>query len=195
MEDNATLDIIEVGDFIVKMPSGVQIPEVCANIHGITDKISAKKGVTVRRALASFMQAFCEADMIVAHNEQFDMNMIRVEIERIAFSTTRSAARDHEMYLAAINKSYPPVYCTMKANINFCKLVRTNIRGTYHKYPTLAELFEKLFGRPPPANLHNALNDVMVCLRCFAKQNLGADLLTDSLDYAYLAKSTHLVFP
>jgi DNA polymerase III epsilon subunit-like protein len=40
----------------------------------------------------------------------------------------------------------------------------------YAKWPTLLELHRHLFGTSP-ANLHNAIVDVLVCLRCFVSMH------------------------
>ena len=37
------------------------------------------------------------------------------------------------------------------------------------KFPTLSELYKKLFEKDAPANMHNSIIDVFVCLRCFLK--------------------------
>jgi hypothetical protein len=42
-------------------------------------------------------------------------------------------------------------------------------KPTQKKFPTLAELYTKLFEQPLPENMHNSIIDVLVCLRCFLK--------------------------
>lgn len=51
----------------------------------------------------------------------------------------------------------------------------------YKKYPKLSELHQKLFGSVPE-NLHNALIDTMVCLRCFMKIRCCVDVSDTSFD-------------
>jgi hypothetical protein len=59
-------------------------------------------------------------------------------------------------------------HCTMLKNIDFCNIIRYNSRGPYQKFPTLIELYQKLFNETPP-NMHNSLYDVYATLKCFLK--------------------------
>ena len=54
--------------------------------------------------------------------------------------------------------------CTMKTTSSFCKI--PGILG--YKYPTLSELFEKLFGKTF-YDAHNSLADVRATYKCFFK--------------------------
>jgi DNA polymerase III epsilon subunit-like protein len=83
-------------------------------------------------------------------------------------------------------------YCTMKHSIDVCNLVLESHRmgklgpheftvevlihgmmyskRMYKKYPTLAELYHKLFGSVP-TGLHDSMVDVETCLQCYLKMN------------------------
>ena len=55
----------------------------------------------------------------------------------------------------------------MRNTISLCNIQMTSKTGrTFTKFPKLVELHEKLFGIAPK-KLHNSLNDVVVCLRCY----------------------------
>ena len=57
--------------------------------------------------------------------------------------------------------------CTMKSSVNICNImVVRDGQAPYKKWPTLLELYRHLFSSTPD-NLHNAIVDVLVCLRCF----------------------------
>jgi DNA polymerase III epsilon subunit-like protein len=45
----------------------------------------------------------------------------------------------------------------------------------YLKYPKLAELHYELFNKTPN-HLHNAFNDVLICLKCFLKLRYDLDV-------------------
>ena len=71
-------------------------------------------------------------------------------------------------------------YCTMKNNINFCAIERINKNGNkYFKYPTLSELYEKLFYIIPKGT-HDSLVDVLLCLRCYCKIKFNEDITKNS---------------
>lgn len=56
----------------------------------------------------------------------------------------------------------------MKQTTELCALSAVNktTGKTYCKYPTLSELHEHLF-KSKPNGVHNAMIDVLVCLRCY----------------------------
>ena len=116
--------------------------------------------------------------MIVAHNIQFDREMIRVEMERnreqiLTFDTNMIFNAEYEK---SVNKE---IYCTMQMGRNVCKIVSLTKTGkTYFKSPKLIELYEHLFGMSPK-DLHNSLVDTYVCLRCFVKLRFKFDLSLD----------------
>jgi len=78
-------------------------------------------------------------------------------------------------------------YCTMRMSIKLCNIafplshvqavqaVQASSHSTTTeqkprlKFPKLSELHQKLFGGEMPANLHNSMIDVEVCLRCYLK--------------------------
>ena len=67
-------------------------------------------------------------------------------------------------------------YCTMKNSIELCKIEKVGKDGEkYYKYPTLSELYEKLFNIIPK-NTHDALIDNLICMRCFCKMELKKDI-------------------
>ena len=64
----------------------------------------------------------------------------------------------------------------MKNSIELCKIPRVGKNGeTYLKYPTLTELHIELF-KTKPKNTHNALIDILLCMRCFCKIELRKDI-------------------
>jgi hypothetical protein len=78
--------------------------------------------------------------------------------------------------------------CTMRKSIDLCNIQRINSRGnTYKKFPTLSELYEKLFD-VIPENLHNSMIDVLVCLRCYLKMDHNIDI-SDSQFASYIINS------
>jgi DNA polymerase-3 subunit epsilon len=147
----------EERDNIISLGTHIPISAESTAIHGITSEISRTKGVAIAVALFDFKFAANRCGKIVAHNLEFDKNMIQVEFYR--------ARMFHNIF--------PPVgYCTMKEGTPICKLVKVWKDGTISfKYPKLVELYYALFGAdaPAPEGLHNAKVDVELCLKCYVK--------------------------
>ena len=81
-----------------------------------------------------------------------------------------------------ISGNIKPVFCTMKKTVDFCAIEKINKYGDkYFKWPTLGELYKKLFNEQPKG-CHNAMADVLICLRCYMKFKFNRDLLIDSSD-------------
>jgi hypothetical protein len=65
----------------------------------------------------------------------------------------------------------------MKKSIQICNIKIITKNGKEQlKFPKLSELHEHLF-QSTPKNLHNSLNDVLVCTRCFYKLIFDTDIL------------------
>ena len=181
--DTTINEILKVSDNIIKLPSGVVIPQECINIHGITNEMSANRGVELDLVLTKFMRDVQLVDKIVAHNMNFDFNMIKAEVHRTMNHTymhfTRQAVEKIERYkeyLYILANLKEKLYCTMRNTISLCNIQMTSKTGrTFAKFPKLVELHEKLF-EVAPKKLHNSLNDVVVCLRCYYQLEYGIDI-------------------
>ena len=162
----------------IKVDDSIEISDFITGLTGITRE-KCKKGKPITDCLLEFYNDFIKCDIIVAHNYEFDMKLIQTEIERNIDYLKPIAVNiglifdPMQMLLRGIR-----YYCTMKENINFCNLYVTyekkdaqgNIKqDKYKKFPTLAELYKKVFHYEPPDGLHNSIIDVLVCLRCFMK--------------------------
>ena len=136
----------ERGSVIIR-PEGFTIPADAARVHGITTERALGEGVDLAGALASFAAAMDRATVLVAHNMSFDEMIAGAE-----FLRARVPNRLFDM----------PRFCTMKATTGVCR-----IPGRYgFKWPTLTELHQCLFERPPAA-AHDAAADVEACSACF----------------------------
>lgn len=167
--DTETNSIIQQEDKIIKLDENIELPESSVNIHGITREIMNIKGNKLMDSIELFINSLEICDMIMGHNVNFDINMVRAEM-------IRSGAID---YFKLLNV---PIVCTMKKYRKYCKILTTSkITGNkYYKYPKLMELHKKVFGNIPD-NLHNALIDVIACLRCYMKIEYDRDILRDEI--------------
>jgi len=181
--DTTINEILKVSDNIIKLPTDVVIPQECINIHGITNEMSAKRGIEIDIVLSKFMRDVQLVDKVIAHNMNFDFNMIKAEVHRVMNHTyTHFTRRAVEMierykgYLYILANLKEKLYCTMRNSISLCNIQMTTKTGrTFTKFPKLVELHQKLF-EIAPKKLHNSLNDVVVCLRCYYQLEFGIDI-------------------
>jgi len=126
------------------------------NIY-LLDKLA---GCSIVEIIDKFMQDFNDCDYVVAHNADFDKKMILSELKRLCKYDEMKTLFNSTKFV-----------CTMKKTIPICKIIGTYKNGnTYFKYPTLLEAYEKITGNKIEKNsLHNALIDVVMCLRIFCK--------------------------
>ena len=168
--DAATKEILEYSDRIIKLDPSVEVSPGSIAIHQITPERSQSEGVPIQVALDHLANNMSEADIIVGHNIIFDKRIITVELYR------------HDMKNCFYNKSGAiPEYCTMKRTTDLCAIPRVNKKTgeTYNKFPTLSELHLKLFGNAPKGT-HNAIADVMICLRCYVMLECNYDVSIDN---------------
>ena len=182
--DTESNKIVKIKDSIIKVPDGFTITEENAKIHGITTEISLAKGTSLLPVLEEFFADFDSSDHIVGHNVSFDINMIKAELQRLIMNSSDKKIED---YLTTINTS-TKFYCTMQETIELCAIELKDKYGrSYKKFPKLVELYQKMFG-VTPKNLHNSLNDVIVCLRCFIKLKYEIDIVERSEEVKQMIK-------
>lgn len=127
-------------------PDGWEIPNDKFWIdNGYTTDHNKKKGLMMQSVLSQFIYDLEMCDFMVAHNMNFDYNVLCAEMIR---------------YNIKSNKKLDKIY-TMKSTIDFCAI--PNKYG--FKFPKLEELHLKLFG-VKFENAHDALSDVRATVRC-----------------------------
>jgi DNA polymerase III epsilon subunit-like protein len=127
-----------------------------------------KTGISIYSAITMFNSALDKADVIVGHNISFDKRLVMVECKRLN--------KYQRFTVKGVQKAE---YCTMKKGTDVCKIEVTAANGDkYNKFPTLSELHFKLFGVAPQGT-HNALADILICLRCYVKMTKDVDFVED----------------
>ena len=135
----------EYNNFILNVP--IEIKN--SHIHGITTEIS-RKGYNFDEIVDIFLEDVKSCDIIVAHNLQYDLQALEIELNRLE-------RYDDINYL--FSKKH---YDTMKESIQLLK-----IKGKYgYKYPKLQELYTYFFGCKFE-DAHNAESDVKATLKCY----------------------------
>ena len=143
-----------VSDHIIDC--GVDIPQESVNIHGISKKLSERKGENLLNVMNKFDEDLIASDLVIGHNISFDKRVYMVE-----------AIRNRRKQYFTRNGVRKPEYCTMKKSKEFCNIVKISSKGeTYLKYPKLSELHYKMFGFIPKGT-HDSMADVLICLRCY----------------------------
>jgi DNA polymerase III epsilon subunit-like protein len=126
-----------------------------------------RKGVSAEIALSEFCRELSSVDWIVAHNIEFDRQVTRAACYRLGL------ADPFERIGHGLRE-----FCTMQVGRALCGIWASRRNGSrYIKYPTLHELHLELF-ESGADNLHDALADVLVCLRCYLKMQHEHDMMT-----------------
>ena len=157
----------------INVPQKIEISKKITELTGITREM-CDKGIQIQRALREFGKEYMECDIIVAHNINFDRQMIKIEIERNKEFLEPTIRNLFDREFEKQNNKFN--YCTMYGSKNLCKIEMIDKKGEkYYKCPKLVELYEHLF-QMVPGNLHNSLVDTFICLRCFVKMRYKFDL-------------------
>lgn len=149
---------------LIAKPDGWTVPEVCANIHGLTTEICEEKGIPMLEILTRFNAMKAKCTDRVAYNIPFDKQMLLRE--EMAYSIPH----DEEAKVSL---------CVMKMAEPICKMPATAKQKEWnmgpYKAPKLIEAYRHFFNEDFN-RAHDAMNDVMACKKIFfhiaAMQNL-----------------------
>ena len=171
-------EILQSNDSYIKIPETVKISKFITELTGITDEMCERDGKPFIDVLSEFYALYSVCDGIIGHNIYFDEKMIQIEIERNLDKIIKTMPR----CLSLFNPMHETIrnierYCTMRKTIQLCNLPMND--GTRKKkFPKLCELFAKLFEKEPlPENMHSAIMDVFVCLKCYLKIEHNYDFM------------------
>jgi DNA polymerase III epsilon subunit-like protein len=141
--DSETNQIVKQRSAIIYPEERWIIPEDSIKIHGITNDIAVEQGEELEVVMREFIGE--SYDALVAHNMQFDLNVIN-----------NALIWDLGMKAPLFAKRM----CTMLMATKVCKLP-----GKFGKYksPKLKELYFHAFGKhPDESRLHGSLYDVRI---------------------------------
>lgn len=143
-------DRVKDANYIIK-PENFVIPVEATEIHGITNEM-ASKGESNIKALLEFQFMVSKANVIIAHNIDFDVNTLACEFYRL-FKHNPLA-----------NKK---TFCMMKdpSIVQFCK-IPVDYNQKKYKWPSLTELHKILFNEDF-SDKHNSFADVKATAKCF----------------------------
>jgi len=130
---------------------GRRIHKDAYDVHKITTGMCDKSGIMESTACYMFLEALHCCDVIVAHNVNFDRNMVCNLLYRNDFESEAE-------YLLSFDS-----YCTMEESTDMLKL--PGKFGRY-KWPKLDELYHHLF-KEHIEGAHDALVDTKAMRRCY----------------------------
>lgn len=116
--------------------------------NGFSQEKSMAQGIPITEALKDFMTAKMEADVLIAHNINFDHRIVWAEFVRAGIPPRSGMIK----------------FCTMMKSPKFCQIPNKG-RGGY-KWPTLGELYQTLF-KKEIRDAHDAMGDVKSCRDSF----------------------------
>jgi DNA polymerase-3 subunit epsilon len=151
---------------VVIRPSGWTIPAEIAQLTGITQELAEAVGVPMDSALSNFLELWMNADQRGAHNESFDMRMIRIEIMRHDRYMGETMTTETGAVPFADYWKKAPAYCTQSNSVKIINLPPTAkmiaAKRLGPKSPNLAEAYEFFTGQKLEG-AHRAMADVQAC--------------------------------
>lgn len=129
--------IVKKAEYIIK-PAFYIIPEESTRIHGISQEIANREGCEIKDVLREFINDLSPCNELIAHNIDFDYNVVLSEIFRADMDP-----------------------CNLKTVYRYCTMRKGSLPT--EKWCKLGELYKKYFGSAPTLTLHRALNDVITC--------------------------------
>lgn len=144
-------NILKRKSVIIK-PDGYTIPQDVTAVHGISTERAQREGQPLDAVLEEFMDDVQLAANVVGHNIDFDMHIVGAELYRLD--------KDYGLLMDK------PCTCTMKSSTDFCAIPNPNSYYGGYKWPSLQELYRKLFNRDF-SDAHDALADITATKECF----------------------------
>ena len=184
-----TNNIEKISNNYIKLPNNIKISIDSIKIHSLTNEFIQENGIIIDNILLNFIEDLHNVDLVIGHNIEFDINMIKVELFRLLnnikleikllknntsipelepeleteLETELSIKNKKENVIRAINYicNIKNIFCTCKEYTKFCRLEKINKYGEkYYKFPKLTELYKKIFDCEPD-NMHDSLFDVL----------------------------------
>ena len=168
----------------IDIPDNIAIAETSIAIHHIDkEKIRhepAEKKALIEDAIAEFMDDIMKPDVVtvVGHNVQFDRKMIIAELLRLdkKIEQPLKFLMNNKNFTCSMVVTAP--ICNIQIAVNY-KDKKTGEDKVFYKVksPKLIESYQYYFGYSPDGDaLHDALIDVILCLRVYMKYKYNEDI-------------------
>lgn len=137
---------IKRSSFLVK-PDGFNVE--ATHVHQITHEHACDHGIPISDVFKTFSADLDTVGAIVAHNAQFDLHILRAECH---------VYNNADLLKKIESKT---AICTKQLGAGFIKIESS--RG-----PKLSVLYEHFFNTPAD-QIHRALDDVLLCAKCYVR--------------------------
>ena len=154
---NPSRECIQKECYIIT-PDNFEIPEVVVNIHGISTERAYNEGIALIDVLKKIHVILNNNPIIVAHNIQFDNDIILAELYRYQNKINNIDLSNRNLLEKLQIDDIIKLW--LKCN-KHCTMLMGTIPG--EKWPKLANLYENCFGHKPEYEMHHADNDVRAC--------------------------------
>jgi DNA polymerase III epsilon subunit-like protein len=170
------------------------VPEESFNVHGITTEMSHIKGNLILDVLERFFEFIGEktTTTLIAHNMEYDFTMIMIELMRNKnciinnLKLLKNKLKFTRLIKSKINNEETKLMenirkiCLISSLEKICtmKLFQYKHGGGWIKLIKLHEYYFNVI----PNNMHDALNDTVVCLRCFYKMKYNKDICLENVE-------------
>lgn len=152
-------------DFLIK-PEGWVIPEDLQALTGITMDRAERFGVPAKVAMDAFLELWTNSDLRCAHNESFDMRIVRIGIMKCSYWSMEAMQTGAGEVPFADYWKQAPAFCTQTNSTKILmlppteKMMAKNMKGP--KSPNLGEAYKHFTGQELEG-AHNARVDVAAC--------------------------------
>jgi DNA polymerase III epsilon subunit-like protein len=159
--DSNTWNSLKESNYFIK-PRALWNKEA-ERIHQIPESIATNFGKTPSYVFTELQEDIVNSNVIICHNLLFDKTVIMAEIQRLY--------EHNEFSISPVsfwNKNKE--ICSMVLTKNLCGLKFKDSKTNEFKFPSLNELYTKLFNTEydvSGARLHNAKYDVSCLIMCF----------------------------
>lgn len=133
---------------VIIRPEGYTIPFNAVQVHGITTERANAEGRDLKTVLGEFAEVVAKTDYLCGHNIDFDINIIGAEFVRCGLPNYFEGKR-----VIDTKNDETTQFCALPGG-----------RGGKFKWPTLTELYSKLFASSFE-EAHNAAFDVQATSR------------------------------
>ena len=145
---------------VIVRPDGWTIPNDAAAVHGIDQANAGYLGVSLENAVMLFCDLAARADILLAHNLDFD----RIVMEAAKARVDAIFGVEPTLPWQAHHQSI----CTKVHSTDVLKLPKTTGRHGGYKWPSLNECYQHFYGIDVEG-AHDALTDVRACINVFVE--------------------------
>ena len=159
---------------LLLQPDGFEnIPIEASNVHGFSTDFVKQHGVDRYMALSAFFAMMEQAQTVVAHNAEYDMDLIQIETDY--YKDIHNDAQAGTIWQDIINEA--KVFCTMLNTRDLLQLPLSAAQASFFKdkgidqqfkNPRLSEAYQHYFGQDFEG-AHDAMADVRACKDVYFK--------------------------